>query len=159
LERHPEAIMLRTLVLVAVLLGVSAAHAQTAMPDAENGRFTFNQMQDEFLRLDTRTGQVSICSKRAESWTCRAVPDERAALESEIARLQGESATLKKEMIARGVPLPGGMRSDSAANRPQIELKLPNDADIDRLMTFMEKIWRRLIDMVQGMQKNADRKG
>jgi len=151
--------MLRTLVLVAVLLGVPAAHAQTATPDAENGRFTFNQVQDEFLRLDTRTGQVSICRKRADSWTCQTVPDERAALESEIARLQGENASLKREMIARGVPLPPGMRSDSLANRPQIELKLPNDADIDRLMTFMEKIWRRLIDMVQGLQKDADRKG
>jgi len=150
---------MRTLLLVAVLLGVPAAHAQTATPDSENGRFTFNQVQDEFLRLDTRTGQVSICSKRAESWTCRAVPDERAALESEIARLQGENATLKKQMIARGVPLPDGMRSDSSANRPQIELKLPNEADLDRLMTFVEKIWRRLIDMVQSMQKDADRKG
>jgi hypothetical protein len=38
-------------------------------------------------------------------------------------------------------------------------LKLPNEADLDRLMTFMEKIWRRLIDMVQGMQREADRKG
>ena len=151
--------MMRTVVLVAVLLGVPAAHAQTATPDAENGRFTFSQVQDELLRLDTRTGQVSICSKRAVSWACQAVPDERAALEGEIARLQGENASLKKEMIARGVPLPDGMRSGSSANRPQIELKLPNDADIDRLMTFMEKIWRRLIDMVQGMQKQADRKG
>ena len=151
--------MLRTLVLVAVLLGVPAAHAQTATPDAENGRFTFNQVQNEFLRLDTRTGQVSICSKRDESWACRMVPDERAALESEIARLQSDNASLKKEMIARGLPLPGGMRPDSSASRPQIELKLPNDADLDRLMTFMEKIWRRLIDMVQGMQKDGDRKG
>src|SRR5215475_16070123 len=54
-----EAIMLRTLFLVAVVLGVPAAHAQTAAPDPENGRFTFNQVEDEFLRLDTRTGQVS----------------------------------------------------------------------------------------------------
>jgi len=154
-----EAIMLRTLFLVAVLLGVPAAQAQTAAPDPENGRFTFNQVQDEFLRLDTRTGQVSICSKRTANWTCQAVPDERAALEVEIARLQGENASLKKEMIARGVPLPDGMRSDSSANRPQIDLKLPNEADLDRLMTFMEKIWRRVIDMVQGMQREADRKG
>ena len=38
-------------------------------------------------------------------------------------------------------------------------LNMAYDADIDRLMTFMEKIWRRLIDMVQGLQKDADRKG
>src|SRR5262249_51843502 len=123
------------------------------------GRFTFNQIQDEFLRLDTRSGQVSICSKRTGNWPCQAVPDERAALEGEIARLQGESASLKKEMIARGVPLPDGMRSDSSANRPQIELKLPHEADLHRLSTFMEKICRRLLDMVQGRQREADRRG
>jgi hypothetical protein len=151
--------MLRTACLVAVLVGTQAAHAQTATPDTDNGRFTFSQIKDELLRLDTRTGQVSICSRGTVNWTCQAVPDERAALEGEIARLQGETAVLKREMIARGLPLPEGMRSDSSAARPQIELKLPNDADIDRLMTFMEKIWRRLIDLVQGMQKQADRKG
>ena len=151
--------MVRTVLLVAALLGMPAAHAQTAMPDTDSGRFTFNQIQDELLRLDTRSGQVSICSKRSANWTCEAVPDERAALEGEIARLQGENASLKKEMIARGLPLPDGMRSDSPVARPQIELKLPNEADLDRLMTFVERIWRRLIDMVQGMQKEADRKG
>jgi len=157
--RHPEAVMLRIIFVVAVLLAAPTAHAQTIAPDSENGRFTFNQIQDGLLRLDTRTGQVSLCSKRAVGWACQAVPDERAVLEGEIARLQGENAMLKKEMIARGVPLPGGMKADSPAGKPQIELKLPNEADLDRLMTFMEKIWRRLIDMVQRVQKDVDKKG
>jgi len=34
------------------------------------------------------------------------VPDERSALETEIARLQDENATLKKEPLARGLPVP-----------------------------------------------------
>ena len=32
------------------------------------------------------------------------VPDERLALETEIARLQDENATLKKELLAGGLP-------------------------------------------------------
>ena len=36
------------------------------------------------------------------------VPDERTALENEIARLQRENGALKKDMLARGLPLPGG---------------------------------------------------
>jgi len=151
---------MRTLLIAAVLgLAVTAAQAQTATPDSENGRFTFNQVPDGLIRLDTRTGQVSLCNKRTVGWACQAVPDERAALETEIGRLQSENATLKKEMIARGVPLPGGIRTDPSAVRPQIELKLPSDADIDRMMTFMEKMWRRLIDMVQRMQKDVEKKG
>ena len=61
------------------------------------------------LRLDTRTGAVSLCAKQAAGWACNAVPDERAALENEIARLQRENGALKKDMLARNLPLPGGV--------------------------------------------------
>jgi len=152
-----EEIMLRALLVTALLALAPAAHAQTASPDSENGRFTFNQVQDGLLRLDTRTGQVSLCSRRPAGWSCHPVPDERSALEGEIARLQNENAALKKEMIARAVPLPGTTKPD--AGKPQIELKLPNEADLDRLMTFMERIWRRLIEMVQNVQRDIEKKG
>jgi hypothetical protein len=151
-----EDIMLRMIVMLATLAVVPAAHAQTATPDSENGRFTFNQVADGLLRLDSRTGQVSLCRRGAVGWACHAVPDERSALEAEIARLQNENAALKKEMIARAVPLPGTTKTEP---KPQLELKLPSEADLDRLMTFMERIWRRLIEMVQNVQKELDKKG
>jgi hypothetical protein len=151
-----EDIMRRMILMLAMLAVVPAAHAQTATPDSENGRFTFNQVADGLLRLDTRTGQVSLCSKGTFGWACQTVPDERAALEAEIARLQNENATLKKEMIARAVPLPGTSKPEQ---KSPLEFKLPSDADVDRLMTFMERIWRRLIEMVQNVQKEIDKKG
>jgi hypothetical protein len=152
--------MIRSLAAVSVtILMLTPLHAEGPVPDSENGRYTLNQVPDGFLRLDTRTGQVSVCSKRNAGWACETVPDERTALEAEIGRLQRETATLKKEMIARGVPLPGGVARDSSGVKPQIELKLPSDAEIDRLMTFMERIWRRLIEMVQSVQKDIDKKG
>ena len=94
------------LVLSLSLATVAAASAQTAAPDSENGRYSFNPVAGSVLRLDTRTGQVSQCSRSDAGWACKAVPDERSALESEIARLQGENATLKKELLARGLPYP-----------------------------------------------------
>ena len=54
---------------------------------SDSARYTFYRVQDIFLRLDVRTGQVSQCGWDALGWFCRVVPDERAALESEIARL------------------------------------------------------------------------
>ena len=98
-----------SLVLVSAFVMLApGAHAQTA-PDSENGRYSFNQVPDGMLRLDTRTGQVSLCAKQAAGWSCNAVPDERAALESEITRLQRENGALKKDMLARGLTLPEGV--------------------------------------------------
>jgi hypothetical protein len=139
------------LVLVAALLAFApSAQAQTP-PDSENGRYTFSQVPDGMLRLDTRSGAVSLCAKKDAGWACNAVPDERAALENEIARLQRENGALKKDMLARGLPLPGGVASAPSAQQRELNLKvpLPSDAEIDRVMSAFEKMWRRIVDMVQ----------
>src|SRR5258708_34334776 len=86
------------LALTLSLAAVAAASAQTATPNNENGRYSFNPVADGVLRLDTRTGQVSQCSRSGVGWARKMVPDERAALETEVARLQGEIATLKEEL-------------------------------------------------------------
>ena len=138
------------LTVAALLVLAPAAHAQTT-PDSENGRYSFSQVPDGMLRLDTRTGQVSLCARQATGWACNAVPDERAALENEIARLQRENGALRKDMLARGLPLPGGVASAPPAGQRELNLKvpLPSDAEIDRVMSAFEKIWRRLVDMMQ----------
>ena len=139
------------LTLAALAALAPPAAAQTT-PDSENGRYSFSGVPDGMLRLDTRTGAVSLCAKQATGWACNAVPDERAALENEIARLQRENGALKKDMLARGLPLPGGVASaPSATQQRELNLKvpLPSDAEIDRVMSAFEKMWRRLIDMVQ----------
>jgi hypothetical protein len=142
---------IRSIVLVSALVAFApAAYAQTA-PDTENGRYVFNQVTDGMLRLDTRTGQVSLCAKKDTGWACNAVPDERQALESEITRLQRENGALKKDMIARGLPLPSGVtgRPPSSQRELNLTVPLPSDAEIDRMMSALEKMWKRLTDMVQ----------
>ena len=143
------------IVLASVLVSVLAfggAQAQTATPDNENGRYSFSAVPDGMLRLDTRTGAVSLCAKQDAGWACSSVPDERAALENEIARLQRENGALKKDMLARNLPLPPGVSAPQSAQRErelQLKVPLPSDAEIDRMMTVFEKMWRRLVDMMQ----------
>ena len=101
-----------------------------------------------------------MCARQTAGWACRAVADERAVLESEIARLQADNAALKKEMLARGLPLPNGMKADPPAARgSDQELKLPSSAELDRMMAFMEKVWRRLVEMMVNIQRDMQKKG
>ena len=146
--------MRRLIVLLGMtlILAAPAAQAQTATPDGENGRYSFGTVADGMLRLDTRTGQVSLCAKQAAGWSCSTVPDERQALESEIARLQRENGALKKDILARNLPLPSdvtGVPQTAQQRELQLKVPLPSDAEIDRVMSAFEKMWRRLVDMVQ----------
>jgi hypothetical protein len=149
-----------TLAAMACLVTLAgSAGAQTPTPDRENGRYTFKDVPDGLLRLDTRSGQVSLCNKRPAGWACQTLADDRTALEDEIARIEKENALLRKELSSRAVPLPDGIRPEPRlGGRGDQDLKVPNDAEIDRAMAVLEKMWRRLVDMVQRMQKETDSK-
>jgi hypothetical protein len=149
-------------------LGGAGAVAAQAMPDSENGRYALSPVADGVVRLDTRTGAVSTCSNTGAGWACYAVPDERAALDAEIGRLQADNEKLKAELAAREPTVPGKIdepmpKTDSlkkpepkvAEGERKIEIPLPSDRDMDRMMSFLEQAWRRLVDIANRMQKDV----
>src|ERR1700691_6475585 len=110
-RRTDERALMIEKTLAGALIGwclLSPAFADDATPDDEGGRYTFSKQADGVLRLDKQTGNVSLCSQRTVGWACQAAPDDRAILEDEIARLRRENAVLKKDILARGLPLPAG---------------------------------------------------
>lgn len=155
--------MIRTGLLAVVVAGAALsmplAHAESGQVENEDARFSFHRAEDGYLRLDGRSGEVSTCTRRPAGWLCQAVPDERAALESEIARLQFDNAVLKKELLSHNLALPAGIKPDpqpSKVEKPQ--QTLPDDADIKRMMGFIEKVWKRLIEMIVNVQRDILKK-
>jgi hypothetical protein len=164
--------------IIAVLLlglaaGVTPALAERPS-DTDNGRFSFKEVPDGILRLDGRTGHVSLCSRITE-WACRTLADDRVALENEIGRLFDENAALRKQLEeARRAPVPPETVPPSIATPAPVtpavppavappppkqgerELTLPSDADLNRMMAFLEKMWRRLLDMAQRTQRDLE---
>jgi predicted kinase len=61
---------------------------------------------------------------------------------------------LKKELLARGLPIPGVLGTKPG----EPELKLPSDAEVDKVISFLEKVWRRLIEMGRSVLKDAEEK-
>ena len=156
--------LIAALLLVGLAAAASPAAAQNPA-EGDNGRFSFREVPDGMLRLDTRTGQVSLCSRVSE-WACRTLADDRAALESEIGRLIDENAALRKQLEARTTPPaaapgaanpPGAPAPQAEPKRGDRDLNLPSDKDVDRMMAFLEKMWRRLLDMAQRTQRDLDK--
>lgn len=154
-------------------------------PEFGDPRFAFHRAGDGYLRLDMRNGEVAVCSQRASGWACTLAPDERMALDNEIARLQRDNAALKNALLERGAPLPNGMYPDAVptpapSGPPVASLPPPprppgavppalsappkagdhasRDADIDRVMNVIEKVWRRLVEMMGDLQRDIQKK-
>ena len=155
-------------VVLAFGLAGERAAAAPALPDTENGRYALSTTPDGVLRLDTRTGAGSTCGNNGAGWACYAVPDERAALDAEIGRLQADNEKLKAELASRAPTVTGKIeeplpKSDSlkksepkvAEGERKIEIPLPSDRDMDRVMSFLERAWRRLIEMANRVQKDV----
>ena len=155
------------MLLLGLTAGVTPALAERP-GESDNGRFYFKEVPEGILRLDTRTGQVSLCSRITE-WACRTLADDRAALEHEIGRLFDENTALRNQLeLARRAPVPPETVPPSAATpsppaaappapkQGERELTLPSDADLNRMMAFLEKMWRRLLDMAQRTQRELE---
>ena len=160
------------LVAAALAFAAGAVSAQP-MPDAENGRYALSPIADGVLRLDTRTGAVSTCTNSGTGWACYAVPDERAALDAEIGRLEADNEKLKAQLAARDQapdkideplpktdqlkppPQPKVAEGERKIEIPKIEIPLPSDRDMERMMSALEQAWRRLVDIANRVQKDV----
>ena len=159
----PKSMSLKTLTAGLIGLGLGfglglavPAMAEDAVPDSAGGRYSFIKEADgqgtSYLRLDTQTGAVSLCSRKPVGLACEAAPEDRAVLENEIARLQRENAVLKQDLLSRGLPLPPGAMPPPLAQDGGA-VRLPSDADIDRVVDLAGRVWHRFIEAVARAQK------
>jgi len=104
----------------------------SATTPADGGRFTFNRIDNGFLRLDTQSGQVAYCRQQAASWACQAVPENRSGLEADVARLQSDMAALK------------ALQSDISALKTDMTALKTLKSDIARLQDEIAAVRREV---------------
>jgi len=143
-----------------------------------SGRYTFNRVDDGLIRLDNQSGEVAYCRARSAGWACEQVAIDRSASEkenasaekqvalleklgAEITRLHDEMASLKKEIADLKEPPPPRPPADlsTSPKTDDIPVKLPTQQDIARAKDYLEGAWRRLVEMIVGLQKDIMRKG
>lgn len=117
------------------LILLVAAAATPALAEGE-GRYRMEKTEGGIVRLDTVTGEISLCREKDGQVSCRMAADERAAFERELELLTARVEALEKAAAAA-----------PADAKPQ----LPSDEEIDRTMSVMERMMRRFMGIVKNL--------
>lgn len=130
--------MRRVLLLVPVLLASAALSAKAE----EAGRYTLEKSGTGYVRMDTRTGEMSICEERAGQLVCKLAADERAAFQDEIDRLQTKLTGMEDRLVA-------------LENHPILKPQnlLPTEEEFQRSLGYMERFFRKFMDIVKDLDK------
>jgi hypothetical protein len=145
--------MSRLMAATAMLLATAICAAAQPAPDTENGRYTLSPVAGDFVRLDTRTGAVATCSNK-DGWVCRAVPDERTALDSEIGKLQAENQKLKEQLAQRDAAVLPEPKKGAAIPHDFDQLR----ADNQKLLALIDRMWDQLVELANKVQKKLSEK-
>lgn len=121
-----------------VALGVGAA---TVASQERQGRFVMSPTENGFVRLDTETGAMSVCTQRNGRWICELMEDEAKALRDENARLRAEVKRLQDEAaLAEQAP---------STRQPERQLELPTEEEVDKALDYFENIFRKFRERIE----------
>ena len=77
--------MLGTRTLLIALAGSLWSFAATAQ---EATTYTLQRTDDGYVRMNNKTGEMSICQEKSDQLICKLAAEERAAYEDDIADLK-----------------------------------------------------------------------
>ena len=132
-----------------LIAGVAVCQANEAdRPTAPpNGRFAMAPVDGGFLRMDTDTGTVSLCAKKAGAWSCETVPDDYKTMQKDADRLTQENATLRRELSE--LRREGSATAKSPAPSSDRKLELPSEEEIDKAIGQFEKYVKKFKDLIE----------
>ncbi len=117
-------------------LGLGAAAA------AEGQRYQMEKTDKGYVRMDTQTGEMSICEERDSQLICKLAADERSALQDELGRLQTELKTLDQRVV----------KLENSLSQ-KLESKLPTDEEFEKSLGYMERFFRSFMGVVKDIEK------
>jgi hypothetical protein len=130
---------MRSVVLLAPVL-LFAGLAGSASGAEE--RYTLEKTQNGYVRMNTQTGEMSICEESSNQLVCRAATEERAASKEEIDRLQAKLDAIESRVA-------------QLEARPAVpQALLPSEQEFDKSMDYMEKFFHRFMGIMKDFGKD-----
>lgn len=128
-----------TTLLLIIATGIAAP---ALAEDTDVARFALEKADGGFVRLDRKTGALTLCQEKDGTLTCRMAADERAAYEEDLARLEKRVEALEKS-LSTGRPL---------ANAEP----LPSDEEVERSIGIMERFMRSFFGLVEEFKQQEE---
>jgi len=111
---------------------------------ADAGRYVMEPTENGFVRMDTQTGEMSVCALEGEEVVCRLGADERSAFLDALDALESRVAVLERRLNADG----------SAAIARE---GLPDPEEFERGLGYMEEFMRRFMGIVEEFEERDGR--
>jgi hypothetical protein len=151
----------QSMILALALLSLGAA---SSAAQERQGRYTLSPAENGFVRLDTVTGAMSLCSRKEQAWTCEPMDDKAKALREQVEQLTAENRALRAEIDRLEKAQPGdrdgsgqAFRQERPGNR---SFDLPSEQDVDRALDYVERIYKKFRDRLRQLeQEEHQRKG
>ena len=121
--------------------------AGSLMPAAaqETDRYTLEKSGDRLVRMDRQTGEMSICTEQSGQLVCKLAADDRAALETDIDRMQHQVEALEKRVATL---------ENSVAAR--LESTLPTEEEFGRTLDYVERFLRGFMGIAKDLEKEQE---
>ena len=121
---------MRHLTLKFAALSAFVAAALAAGPAAaESGRYVMEKTGEGYVRMDTATGEMSICTEKSSQLVCKLAADERAAFQDALDDLEDRVAKLEE--------------------RAGRTLAVPSEDEFDEGLDRMERFFRRFLGIIE----------
>lgn len=115
--------------ILPLLAGITAMLATPALAQ-ETKRYRMERTEDGFVRMDTTTGQMSVCQETSGQLVCRTATDERLAYEERIDDLERRVEALES---ARGA----------------VQQALPSEQEFEQSLGYMRRFFQSFFDIVK----------
>ncbi len=108
-----------------------------AAPAQETTTYTLEKTDDGYVRMNNKTGEMSICQEKAGQLICKLAAEERTAYEEDIADLKTRVTKLEETVASMGkIP-------------PVVRDALPSDEEFEKGLSYMEKFMRRFMGIAK----------
>lgn len=116
------------------IVGLLAGAAPVLAQEPALGRYSMQKTDTGIARLDTQTGEVTLCQEKAGDLVCRMAADERTAYDLELDLLEKRVETLEKAVK----DAPSGFSP-----------RLPTQEEIDQTMGIMDRMMRSFMGIAR----------